>query len=284
MRLRSKRLIYLLLLCTPGCTAAFDTNPVIPASAEISALTPGECADLSANHMMSDDAPVKCERLRRVTFPFVDFAGQREAGEVVVLDALAPRVQMIFTTLYERKFPLNKAWPLQRYQGDDDASMADNNTSAFNGRPITGGSAWSMHAYGAAIDINPRQNPYISFAAQGAATVLPASAAMEAVNRLNDRPGKSIRRGMAEEVIDIFANNGFLQWGGYWNFPIDYQHFEIGSRAFTEELARSSPEDAQRLFEQSVSAYVDCMAESAQASSSKTHEAVRAACVAWVMR
>lgn len=41
---------------------------------------------------------------------------------------------------------------------------------------------------------------------------------------------------MATDPIDIFAENGFIGWGGYWNYPIDYQ--EIGSRKFVEQLSR----------------------------------------------
>ncbi|WJF89064.1 M15 family metallopeptidase [Paraburkholderia bonniea] len=277
MSLRHRSCAYTLLLIlgsgiVSGCGAAVR--------AEVSPITQGQCANLSASHVMSDNAPVKCDRLRSVAFPYIDFDGQTHEGEVVVLDVLAPRVQMIFTALYQKKFPLHQALTMEHYQGDDEASMADNNTSAFNARPMTGASAWSMHAYGAAIDLNPRQNPYIAFGADGAATVLPPLAAKEAVNRLNYRPNKNFRPGMAEEVIDIFASNGFLQWGGYWNFPIDYQHFEIGSSAYTQQLASASVTEAQRLFEQVITDYASCMAE----PGSLSHEAARAACVSRVAR
>ena len=47
------------------------------------------------------------------------------------------------------------------YGGDDDRSMAANNTSGFNCRRVAGQSSWSAHAYGEAIDLNPVQNPYV---------------------------------------------------------------------------------------------------------------------------
>ena len=47
------------------------------------------------------------------------------------------------------------------YGGNDDRSMAANNTSAYNCRPVAGTARWSDHAYGTAIDINPVQNPYL---------------------------------------------------------------------------------------------------------------------------
>ena len=50
------------------------------------------------------------------------------------------------------------------YGGDDDRSMAADNTSGFNCRRVAGSSSWSAHAYGAAIDINPVENPYLTAA------------------------------------------------------------------------------------------------------------------------
>src|SRR5262245_24225805 len=49
------------------------------------------------------------------------------------------------------------------YRGSDDASMAADNTSAFNCRRAVGSAtgSWSMHAYGLAVDVNPRENPYL---------------------------------------------------------------------------------------------------------------------------
>ena len=50
---------------------------------------------------------------------------------------------------------------VDRYEGDDDRSMAANNTSGFNRRPVAGTDRWSEHSYGRAIDLNPVQNPYV---------------------------------------------------------------------------------------------------------------------------
>ena len=99
--------------------------------------------------------------------------------------------------------------------------MDDNNTSASNARPMTGGKQWSMHAYGVAIDINPPQNPYPSFDDdEGVAHVLSAKAAKTSVNCMDCRPNKPGRLGRAEEVVDIFANNGFLSWGVIGTFRL----------------------------------------------------------------
>ncbi|WP_157381762.1 M15 family metallopeptidase [Burkholderia ubonensis] len=268
------------LLVLLGSAAISCSGTESSTTSGVNPITPSQCADMIASSVISNNAPVKCDRLRSVVFRYVDFQGQPNTGEIIVLDAVAQRTKIIFDMLYERKFPLNKAVPMEHYRGNDNASMNDNNTSAFNARPITGGSEWSMHAYGVAIDINPRQNPYISFGEGGVATVLPAPAAKEAMNRLNYRPGKNFRPGQAEDVVDIFANNGFFQWGGYWDYPIDYQHFEVASRTFASRLASVSPVDAQRIFERGINAYVACIAE----PTAGPHSAARAACVEKITR
>ncbi|TDR71428.1 M15 family metallopeptidase [Paludibacterium purpuratum] len=246
------------------------------AQADIVPLSELQCEAMRTAGVISDTAPVGCERLRQVTFRHVDFAGRTRIGDIVVLDAVAPHVQAIFDALYARRFPLAKAQPMELYRGDDQAAMADNNTSAFNARPITGGTRWSLHAYGVAIDLNPWQNPYLSFDDTGTARVQPAAAAQAGINRLDSRPNKPTRAGMAEDVVDLFAEQGFLGWGGYWDSPIDYQHFEPGSRSLVEQMARATPEQASRLFDTYIAGYTACMARAKTGS----HAARRASCVA----
>lgn len=245
------------------------------AFSEIFAITPERCEDMQTGGAISKNSPVTCNRLRNVSFSYVDFSGRQQTGVVVVLDAVAPRVQVIFDELYKLKFPLAKSVPIDYYNGNDVDSMNDNNTSAFNSRPITGGQKWSLHAYGAAIDINPVQNPYISFGKSGIASIRPSAAALVSVNRRDVRPNKATRPGMAESVIDVFADNGFIGWGGYWNFPIDYQHFEIGSRGFAARLTIASPDKARKMFEEYVTAYSNCM----RSEQNGEHAAARKKCV-----
>ncbi|AOJ02171.1 D-alanyl-D-alanine carboxypeptidase [Burkholderia mayonis] len=263
--------VLFVLLSVFGATSAF---------ADISRITAAQCANMHVERVINEHSPVQCERLKNVSFDYVNFDGQTQKGEVVVLDALAERVQTIFDTLYRMRFPLNRAVPIERYRGDDEASMNDNNTSAFNSRQKTGRDEWSVHAYGVAIDVNPHQNPYVSFGGDGSARVLPSSAAKTSMNRLDERPDKPVRPGMAERVVGVFASNGFLRWGGYWDDPIDYQHFEVGSRALVARMVDASPDDARRMFEQYVASYADCIARASHAS----HAAARAACVADALR
>jgi D-alanyl-D-alanine carboxypeptidase-like protein len=104
------------------------------------------------------------------------------------------------------------------YGGDDERSMAANNTSAFNCRPVAGTDRWSQHSFGAAIDLNPVQNPYVTEAG-----ISPAA------GRAYARPGA--RRAAVEGLITegspavrAFRAAGW-EWGGDWTSPKDYQHF-----------------------------------------------------------
>ena len=57
---------------------------------------------------------------------------------------------------------IEKMVPIEEYGGSDDASMAANNSSAFNCRDITlRPGVFSNHSWGRAIDINPLTNPYV---------------------------------------------------------------------------------------------------------------------------
>lgn len=81
---------------------------------------------------------------------------------------------------------------------DEDASMAANNTSAFDCRRVAGSSSWSEHAYGRAIDVNPVQNPWVS---SSGSTVAP-EAGRPWLDRRFASPGM-VRTG--DEVVAAFA-------------------------------------------------------------------------------
>jgi D-alanyl-D-alanine carboxypeptidase-like protein len=208
-------------------------------------VTPARCAHMKQHRVFNPGAPVACDRLRLLTFGYVGFDGQlRGDAEMVVMDAVADHVLQIFVALRERRFPIGSVKLMDHYNGDDDASTAANNTSALNVRPVSGGGGrLSLHAYGVAIDLNPLQNPYI-VRSGGAMRIDPPSATAY-VNRRNLRPG------MAESVIDVFAAHGFVEWGGRWPNPVDYQHFQVG-RGLAYELARMPAPEARAAFERFV--------------------------------
>ena len=215
------------------------------------------CSSMEAQHVINPGMPVGCARLSLVRFAYVDFEGRHHNdGEIVVMDAVAAHVYRIFETLNQKGFPIKKARLMDQYGGNDDASMADNNTSGFNGRKITGGSSISMHAYGLAIDINPVQNPFVKRVGDKLAFSPPGGVSY--ANRFGDRPNKKNFPGMAETVIDVFANEGFTTWGGYWDDPIDYQHFQV-SPGLAERLVSLPTAQATTFFDKLVERYRTCL-------------------------
>jgi D-alanyl-D-alanine carboxypeptidase len=201
------------------------------------------CDDMRAHNVIRSEAVVGCDRLKLIKFSYLGFDGSIHAdGEIMVMDAAAENVRRIFARLRDMRFPIAKARLINQYDGDDDASIADNNTSAFNSRNVAGTNSLSLHAYGLAIDINPVQNPYLQRAGGKWTFSPPASAAY--ANRRNVRPG------MAETIIDVFAHEGFSIWGGQWKSP-DYQHFQV-PRGLAQQLAGLSSAQAHAVFRQHV--------------------------------
>jgi hypothetical protein len=191
------------------------TNPptTAPAPPYQSSVEPVTTAQLGAS--WHDGCPVGADKLRMVTVSHWGFDGAVHSGRLVVHVDHAAKIVAIFHDIYDQRFAIQKMVPIDAYGGSDDASMNDNNTSAFNCRAVTGGSSWSEHSYGWAVDVNPVQNPYVK-----GSTVLPESGRAY-TNRSTPAQGK-IRSG--DGVVQAFAARGW-SWGGSWSSPKDYQHF-----------------------------------------------------------
>lgn len=199
---------------------------------------------LQSKNIWQPACPVDLNRLSLVTVEYRDFDGVAHGdGELIVMDAVAPRVTRIFDELYQQDFPIQKIRSLHHYDGDDDRSMADNNTSCFNFRPIAGGKTVSIHGYGLAIDVNPLQNPYLTIKElEGIANIHPP-AGWSFLNRGNQKPG------MIEPVVQLFADHGFTIWGGRWTTPIDYHHFQT-PRVVAELLCAMDEAEGIQFFNQ----------------------------------
>jgi len=162
--------------------------------------------------------PLGPERLRRVDLDHLGFDAENHRGSLVVHEDLVAETIEIFAQLRAMDFPIERMQTADHYPGaDDELSMRDNNTSAFNCRDIPGTGRWSEHAYGRAIDINPQLNPYID--ARGG--FQPANAGLY-VDRDRIDPGL-LHDG--DPAVLAFTDRGW-RWGGRWRSPIDYQHFE----------------------------------------------------------
>lgn len=159
------------------------------------------------------------DELRRLRVRYVDFAGVDRDGAIVVRAEVVDAVRQVFVQLYETRFALRSVTPVDAYGADDDASMAADNTSGFNCRPVFGTTRWSEHSFGRAIDVNPVENPSVE--ARG--VVPPGSDAY--LDRSLARPGMAIPGSAA---VVAFAAIGW-GWGGAWSSP-DYQHFSATGR------------------------------------------------------
>jgi D-alanyl-D-alanine carboxypeptidase len=158
-----------------------------------------------------------------ISMTYWGFDGESHAGKLVVNKSVTDKVVSVFKELYGRRFPIRRMQPVEVYKGSDAASMKADNTSGFNCRRVGTSGSWSEHAYGLAIDVNTRENPYIHPYPGG--TVEPANG-RGYIRRPLDRPGV-INPGDA--VVRAFKKVGW-GWGGSWSNEKDYQHFSHNGR------------------------------------------------------
>jgi len=165
------------------------------------------------------DCTTKRSDLRYIKVLYYGFDKKTHVGELVANKALAKDFLAIFRELYHAKYRIEKMRLSDDYNADDDASMADNNTSCFNFRRVEGSKSLSQHAYGRAIDINPFYNPYF-VTIDGKRKVEPPGS-----EKYADRTQKLayiIKKG--DVCYKAFVKRGF-SWGGGWKPDPDYQHF-----------------------------------------------------------
>jgi hypothetical protein len=166
--------------------------------------------------------PVALSGLRLLTVRHWGFDGRPHTGQLVVGAQFADPLARVFRRLYDLRFPIRHMHLVDMY-GPESARPRDGDvTGAFECRqavpsPCTGGTAtgtWSEHAYGAAIDLNPRENPYVG------------------CGRTRDRTRRTyldrsrLRPGMVTPaVVQAFRAIGW-GWGGDWSGSTkDYMHF-----------------------------------------------------------
>ncbi|NGO80174.1 M15 family metallopeptidase [Streptomyces sp. YC504] len=165
--------------------------------------------------------PVPPGRLRLLRMSHWGFDGKVHTGEMVVHERVAKDVLYVFWKAFGAKFPIRKMRPLSAYHGSDQASMADDNTSAFNCRQVVGNpGSLSQHSYGDAIDINTVENPYVDRTGR----IHPPAGARH-LDRWRNAKGM-IRSG--DVITRAFRAIGW-EWGGRWSNP-DYQHFSRNGR------------------------------------------------------
>lgn len=163
--------------------------------------------------------PVPLHDLRYLRITHWDFSGAERSGELVVHADAVGVVEAAFRRLHEIRFPIRSMRLVDDFGGDDDASMAADNTSAFNCRSVAGTDRWSHHAYGRAIDINPLENPYVT-----SGGIYPPAGAGFA-----ERAGLMGQLMAGSDAVRAFTDLGW-GWGGAWSGAKDYQHVSASGR------------------------------------------------------
>ena len=172
-----------------------------------------------------ENPDISLSQLRYLKVLHYNFSHKVQVGELIVNAELAEDYLEIFEELYENEYEIQSMYLIDDFwtgegQSSDHDSMQANNTSAFCYRTITGGGSLSNHALGRAIDINPQQNPYVTYA-NGTPTWYNDNA-----DDYIDRNKKQDHMISHEDICyQIFTAHGFT-WGGDWDDPKDYQHFE----------------------------------------------------------
>jgi D-alanyl-D-alanine carboxypeptidase len=184
-------------------------------SAQISEILPAAQQHMRGRTWHDDPACPSFSALRSLQLTHHGFDGTVQRGELVVNAEIADEVIAIFAEIFAAEFPVERMQPVDAFDGNDDASMAANNTSCFNFRRIQGSDTLSHHALGLAIDINPVQNPWV----RGARIDPPAGRAF--LDRALLRPGMLVRSG---PVVQAFLQRGWY-WGADFDDVQDYHHF-----------------------------------------------------------
>lgn len=179
----------------------------------------------------SENEAISLEELRYIKVLHYNYKHEIQVGELVVNKKISDDCLAIFRELFENGYEIHSMYLIDRYYVDgnvEDAkesadynSVNNNNTSGFNYRDVAGTDVLSAHALGMAIDINPLENPSMCLDEDGNYS--------NKYLQLQDYSDRSILREHMISTDDlcyqIFVKHGFC-WGGEWDGPADYQHFE----------------------------------------------------------
>ena len=157
--------------------------------------------------------PEVISALRLLKVSYYSFDGKLHRGQLVLHKAVEEDIREIFRLIETARFPVAKVIPIVRYHWSDDASMAGNNSSAFNYRFVQGTERLSHHALGRAVDINPCQNPVIYKDGR----INPPGAVYH-----SDKAGALSE---ASPIVQAFLSRGW-QWGAHFKTVKDHHHFQ----------------------------------------------------------
>lgn len=174
-----------------------------------------------------DNDNIDLSDLRYLKMLHVNFDGDYQVGEMIVNELVVSDVLDIFETLCEEGYEIYSMYLIDDFwAGDPDDSdwysIEANNTSCFCYRTATGSGNLSKHALGRAIDINPQQNPYVTYDSDGDAHYSHDNAS----DYVYDRYDGDHMITTDDRAYELFINYGWT-WGGNWSSPKDYQHFQM---------------------------------------------------------
>ena len=122
------RVLLILICCGLSFpVAAQETSPRFRSSKAM--LSP----ELQAKMQQStwrEGCPVPLEDLRIMTLSHYTMDGSITQGQIIIHNDVSRDVKRVFRVAFEAKFPIYKMRPVHEYDGSDDRSVADNNTSA----------------------------------------------------------------------------------------------------------------------------------------------------------
>ena len=184
---------------------------------------------------------IKLEDLAYLKFLHYDYEDKVRVGEMIVNRRISDIVLTMLARLFEARYQIKSFKLVDDYfETDEDdrnvvdtRSIADNNSYAFFYRKIYGTDHLSNHSSGYAIDINPRENPYLPFrnGKYDYSNLTP-----EEIEYLTHREeGKKHVIVHSDLVYQLFDQNGF-EWGGDWPTTKDYQHFEVDNERFKNTI------------------------------------------------
>jgi hypothetical protein len=208
---------------SPSATPS-PSPPSLPARfvGAVSAIPPDLAARMRGT-TWQPGCPVPIARLRLLTLRYWGFDGLVHEGPMVLNRSVARDVLSVFRRLFRARFRIKDMHLAVKYRpGHEDPNDTSDHTDAFNCRPVVTARGpldiVSQHSYGWAIDINPIQNPYVTF--DGYVRNNHARAYRD---RALMKPGM-IHAG--DVVVRAFASIGW-KWGGYWSGDKDYMHFSL---------------------------------------------------------
>jgi hypothetical protein len=197
-----------------------DSIPALPGTGFTARVADPAPERVIARSTWRPGCPVGKDDVAWIRLTYWGFDQARHSGEMLVNGSVAEDVVDVFRQLYRARFPI-ESMGIARLEDLDALPTGDGNgTGSFACRPIRGGTGYSQHAYGLAVDLNPFQNPY-----HRGDVVLPELASAY-LDRDWLRPGMITPDGPA---VRAFASIGW-GWGGDWASLKDYQHFSANGR------------------------------------------------------